>query len=155
MKLDGNLYLVGGGIGRTIDELEVDLSYFSHHHSRVAGILFNKVLPDKVDMMKEVLTEESLDRIFPEWDPPLKVFGYMPQVKYLNNPSMHLISESFKGHRAIRSGRCADAWHMPCRKVKIISQDYEVFEPGRYLRFSTASSMEQLQEAIARIEAAL
>lgn len=128
------LYLVGGGIGRTIDELEVDLSYFSHHHSRVAGVLFNKVLPDKVDMMKEVLTEESLDRIFPEWDPSLKVFGYMPQVKYLNNPSMHLISRSFKDHRTLKSGRSGDAWHLPCRKVKIISQDYEVFEPSRALR---------------------
>lgn len=128
------LYLVGGGIGRTLDELEVDLSYFSHHHSRVAGILFNKVLPDKLDMMADVLTEEALDRIFPEWEPSLKVFGYMPQVKYLNNPSMQLISSSFKGHRPIRGGRCAGAWHKACRKVKIISQDYEVFDPDRSLR---------------------
>jgi len=124
------LYLVGGGIGRTIDELEVDLSYFSHHHSRVAGVLFNKVLPDKVEMMADVLTEEALDRIFPEWEPSLKVFGYMPQVKYLNNPSMHLISHSFKEHRTIRGGRSASAWHLPCRKVKIISQDYDFFNPA-------------------------
>ena len=128
------LYLVGGGIGRTVDELEVDLSYFSHHHSRVAGILFNKVLPTKVDMMKEILTESSLERIFPEWDPALKVFGYMPQVKYLNNPSMHLISQSFKEHKAMRCGRCASAWHLPCRKIKIISQDYEFFNPEGSLR---------------------
>ncbi|MBN2684104.1 MAG: AAA family ATPase, partial [Pontiellaceae bacterium] len=127
------LYLVGGGIGRTLDELEVDLSYFSHHHSRVAGILFNKVLPDKVDMMKEVLSEKALERIFPEWEPALKVFGYMPQVKYLNNPSMHLISQSFPGHKALRCGRCASAWHLPCRKIKIISQDYEVFMPEGHL----------------------
>jgi BioD-like phosphotransacetylase family protein len=124
------LYLVGGGIGRTLDELEVDLSYFSHHHSRVAGVLFNKVLPDKVDMMKEVLTEQALDRIFPEWDPSLKVFGYMPQVKYLNNPSMHLISHCFKEHRTIKGGQTASAWHLPCRKVKIISQDYDFFNPS-------------------------
>ena len=128
------LYLVGGGIGRTLDELEVDLSYFSHNHSRVAGILFNKVLPKKVDMMKEVLTEPALNRIFPEWDPALKVFGYMPTVKYLNNPSMHLISHSFKGHRTIKGGKCAGAWHKACRKVKIISQDYEVFNPDLNLR---------------------
>ncbi len=127
------LYLVGGGIGRTLDELEVDLSYFSHNHSRVAGVLFNKVLPKKVDMMKEVLTEKALGRIFPEWDPSLKVFGYMPKVKYLNNPSMHLISHSFKDHRAIRGGRCAGAWHKACRKVKIISQDIDVFSPERSL----------------------
>ncbi|MBN2162419.1 MAG: AAA family ATPase [Pontiellaceae bacterium] len=128
------LYLVGGGIGRTVDELEVDLSYFSHHHSRVAGVLFNKVLPDKLDMMKEILTEKALNRIFPEWDPALKIFGYMPQVKYLNNPSMHLISHSFRDHRTMKCGRCASAWHLPCRKVKIISQDYEFFNPDVSLR---------------------
>lgn len=128
------LYLVGGGIGRTIDELEVDLSYFSHHHSQVAGVLFNKVLPNKVDMMKEVLTEEALDRIFPYWDPPLKVFGYMPQVKYLNNPSMHLISRNFKDHRTFKGGRTGDAWHLPCRKVKIISQGSDVFQPEGHLK---------------------
>lgn len=128
------LYLVGGGVGRTVDELEVDLSYFSHHHSSVAGVLFNKVLPDKVDMMKEVLTEESLDRIFPEWDPSLKVFGYMPQVKYLNNPSMHLISHGFKNHTTFKGGRSAHAWHLPCRKVKIVSQGSDVFDPEGHLK---------------------
>jgi BioD-like phosphotransacetylase family protein len=128
------LYLVGGGLGRTIDELEVDLSYFSHHHNRVAGVLFNKVLPDKVDMMKEVIDEPALRRIFPEWDPSLDIYGYMPQVKYLNNPSMHLISQSFKEHRTIKCGRCASAWHKACRKVKIVSQNYQIFDPETSLR---------------------
>lgn len=124
------LYLVGGGIGRTLDELEVDLSYFSHHHSRVAGVLFNKVLPNKLEMMADVLTEEALDRIFPEWNPSLKVFGYMPQVKYLNNPSMHLINHSFRDNRTLKGGLSGHAWHLPCRKVKIISQDYDFFDPS-------------------------
>ncbi len=128
------LYLVGGGIGRTIDELEVDLSYFAHHNNRVAGILFNKVLPNKVEMMKEVLDETALARIFPEWNPALDIYGYMPKVKYLNNPSMNLISHSFREHRTIRGGRCAGAWHIPCRKIKIISQGYESFVPEGHLR---------------------
>ncbi len=128
------LYLVGGGIGRTIDELEVDLSYFAHHHNRVSGVLFNKVLPEKVEMMKEVIDEPALARIFPEWSPSLNIYGHMPQVKYLNNPSMHLISQSFKEHRTLKCGRCAGAWHRACRKVKIISQDYEIFNPERNLQ---------------------
>jgi hypothetical protein len=81
-------------------------------------------------MMADVLTENALDRIFPEWDPALKVFGYMPQVKYLNNPSMHLISHHFKEHRTLRGGLSGHAWHLPCRKVKIISQDYNFFNPS-------------------------
>ncbi|MDZ8118168.1 AAA family ATPase [Pontiella agarivorans] len=128
------LYLVGGGIGRTIDELEVDFSYFSHHKSKVAGVLFNKVLPKKLDQMKEVITEKALNRIFPEWSPKLSVFGHMPIVKYLNNPSMQLISKSFKNHRAIKGGKCAGAWHRACRKVKIISLDFENFSPVHALR---------------------
>ena len=45
--------------------------------------------------MSSVLTEEAIRRTFYSWNPPLNVFGYMPQVDYLNNPSMELISLSF------------------------------------------------------------
>lgn len=128
------LYLVGGGLGRPLDELEVDMSYFYHNKSQVLGFLFNKVLPSKMDMMKEVLTDQALARIFPQWKPELNVFGYMPQVKYLNNPSMHLISKNFKNHRALKCGNCDHAWNIACRKVKIISQDYNVFNPDETLR---------------------
>ncbi len=127
------LYLVGGGIGRTLDELEVDLSYFSHKHCRVSGVLFNKVRPSKVDMMRESLHEKVLERIFPEWDPSLKIFGYMPRVKYLNNPSMQLIRHSFKEHRIVEG--CANgAWHMACRKIVVVSQGSNVFQPEGHLK---------------------
>lgn len=124
------LYLVGGGIGRTLDELEVDLSYFAHHGSQMAGILFNKVLPGKIAMMKDVINQPALNRLFPEWNGGLDIFGYMPTVKYLNNPSMQTIRKSFKEHRTIRGGQCAGAWHLACRKVKIISQGNNVFNPA-------------------------
>ncbi len=127
------LYLVGGGIGRTLDELEVDLSYFSHKQCRVAGILFNKVRPAKVNMMRENLHEGVLNRIFPEWDPSLKIFGYMPQVKYLNNPSMQLISLSFKTHRIIE-GTPESAWHRACWKVVVVSQGADAFLPENHLK---------------------
>ena len=127
------LYLVGCGIGRTLDELEVDLSYFSHKKCRVAGVLFNKVRPDKVEMMRENLHEGVLDRIFPEWDPSLRIFGYMPQVKYLNNPSMQLISRSFKRHRPI-PGRRKSAWYKACRKIVVVSQGSDAFLPEEHLK---------------------
>ena len=127
------LYLVGGGIGRTVDELEVDLSYFAHHHCHVAGVLFNKLLPKKVEMMKEVLQQPVLDRMFPEWDPSLNIFGYMPKVKYLNNPSMKLIGSSFKNCRMV-GGLDENAWHQACRKVIVVSQGLEAFCPEEHLK---------------------
>lgn len=127
------LYLVGGGIGKPLDELEVDLSYFSHKKSHVAGILFNKVLPNKVDMMKETLPERVINRVFPEWDPQLKVFGYMPQVQYLNNPSMQLVNGSFKISRAFNEQNI-DRWQLPCRKVNVVSQGSESFVASEHLK---------------------
>lgn len=128
------LYLVGGGIGRTLDELEVDLSYFAHNHSQVGGVLFNKVLPQKLEQMASVLTEPALRRIFSDWNPPLHVFGYMPQVEYLNNPSMELISNSFPSMKPLNAALKTDSGQRPCRKVKIISQDYEEFNPALRLK---------------------
>lgn len=127
------LYLVGGGIGKPLDELEVDLSYFSHNHSHVAGLLFNKVLPHKTDMMKDTLPEAVINRIFPEWDPALRVFGYMPQVKYLNNPSMQLISNSFKNARPFNQDHKLH-WQKPCRKVNVVSQGSESFVAAEHLK---------------------
>lgn len=127
------LYLVGGGIGKPLDELEVDLSYFSHKKSRVAGILFNKVLPNKTDMMKSVLSEPAINRIFPEWDPSLKVFGYMPQVQYLNNPSMQLVSGSFKTCQRMNEQNI-ERWQKPCRQVNVVSQGSESFTAKEHLK---------------------
>lgn len=127
------LYLVGGGIGKPLDELEVDLSYFAHKKSNVAGILFNKVIPKKIEMMQEVLDESAIRRMFPEWDPALQIFGYMPQVKYLNNPSMQLISDPFKEKRAFNEHNNL-MWQQPCRQVKMITQGSESFIAHEHLR---------------------
>ena len=42
-----------------------------------------------------------------------------------------------------------------CQIAATPGRDFAQADPGRYLRFSTASSLEQLQEAVARLEAAL
>jgi len=120
------LYLVGGGVGKPLDELEVDLSYFSHKHCQVAGILFNKVLPNKVEMMQGVLTESVINRIFPEWSPALEIFGYMPLVPYLNNPSMQLISQSFKEARKFNE-QSKEIWQLTCHNVRVMSQGWKFF----------------------------
>ena len=41
-----------------------------------------------------------------------------------------------------------------CQLAATPGRDFAQAEPGRYLRFSTANSMAQLQEAVARLEAA-
>jgi hypothetical protein len=127
------LYLVGGGIGKPVDELEVDLSYFSHKRSQVLGVLFNKVLPSKIEMMKRVLSEESLHRIFPEWHPPLQVFGYIPEVSHLGHPSMELVAQQFKTARLLNEG-CTERWYRSCAAVNVISQGNHSFRAEEHLQ---------------------
>jgi len=62
-----------------------------------------------------------------------------------------------QGERPDQGGSWALAFELMkrCQIAATPGRDFAQAEPGRYLRFSTANSMEQLREAIARLEAAL
>lgn len=127
------IYLAGGGIGRTIDEMEVDLSYFSHHGCRVRGVLFNKVIPDKIPQMRELITEEFLSARYPAFADGLRIFGFIPEATLLDKPSMRLVASLFP--KAQRTGSLDDAaWRRPCVGVRVVSLMHEYFNPARYLR---------------------
>lgn len=127
------IYLAGGGIGKTLDMLEVDINYFQQMGVRVKGVVFNKVLPGKVDQMKEYVTEEYLTKRYSKDGSAIHVFGYLPEVDRLNKPSMELVSRKFSD--AVLSGdRCGDFWKIPCYGVSIISKSYEDFYPEKHLK---------------------
>ena len=62
-----------------------------------------------------------------------------------------------QGARPDEGGTWALAFELMkrCQLVTTPGRDFGSAEPGRYLRFSTANSMAQLQEAVARLEQAL
>ena len=62
-----------------------------------------------------------------------------------------------QGDRPDQGGSWALAFELMkrCQIAATPGRDFAQAEPGRYLRFSTANSMEQLLEAITRLEAAL
>jgi aspartate/methionine/tyrosine aminotransferase len=61
------------------------------------------------------------------------------------------------GARPDQGGSWALAFELMrrCQLATTPGRDFGQAEPGRYLRFSTANSMDQLREAVARLEAAL
>jgi hypothetical protein len=125
------IYLSGGGIGRALDMLEVDLSYFLHRGSRVKGLIFNKVFPDKLDQVKEFITEDLVNSLYP-FPEPLRIFGYLPEIEMLARPSMSLILAQFQDARAL--GDPEDPlWKRPCHNIRIISQTSEYLKPEQFL----------------------
>ncbi len=132
----GIVYLSGGGIGKALDQLEVDLSYFFCKQSRVRGVIFNKLVPDKIPTMKRYLNEELLNRQFDAVGGPLRIFGYLPVIEGLDHPSMQLVQRRWSPAEpgAGRAGTAAGAqgvvaigdpdspaWKVPCREIKVVS----------------------------------
>jgi phosphate acetyltransferase len=73
--------IASGGLGSTIDELALNITMCHHHKVKVRGVILNKVLSDKSDMLKEYIPK-ALKR----WDIPL--IGCVPYDPYLSSPTM-------------------------------------------------------------------
>ncbi|MGM0675705.1 MAG: AAA family ATPase, partial [Spirochaetota bacterium] len=127
------VYIAGGGFGRTLDLMEVDFTYLRCTGTRVSGVIFNKLLPDKIDKMRSLITEEYLTRRFGSPNEPVEIFGFLPRVDRLDKPSMEQISWYFPG--AIVAGNVdSDAWHVACSGVSIISQTHENLVPSEAIQ---------------------
>jgi uncharacterized protein len=122
------LYISDGGIGRAIDRMEVDLSYFRYMGSSLKGIIFNKVIEDKIPLMKKYITEELINKRFRSINnTPVNILGYLPKVRTILNPSMNLLRKRFNKHKTIGNIN-NDLWHKPVNNIKILSLVSEVMD---------------------------
>lgn len=127
------IYLAGGGIGKTLDMLEVDLTYLRCTGARVRGVVFNKLLPDKIEQMRNLITPEFLTDRFGSPDAPIEIFGFLPHVDRLDKPSMEQVSRHFPG--AVVVGELDGvAWRVPSAGVSIITQSHENLVPAESIR---------------------
>lgn len=125
------LYLAGGGLGKSLDMLTPDLNYFTTNKAEVRGVIFNKLFPQKLDEMKEYLSEKNIAEIYHRRK-PLSVLGYFPEDDILNRPSMALLLRKFS-EAYFKGDITAKAWEKPSRSIKIITLPYQILEPQEYL----------------------
>lgn len=71
-----------GGLGSAFDELALNINMCEHYDVHVSGIILNKVLPDKMEMIREYFPK-ALKR----WGIPL--LGCIPFSDLLSQPSMN------------------------------------------------------------------
>lgn len=88
--LDANVILVSsGGIGKPIDEVVLNKALFDKEGVKLAGVIVNKVLPEKYDkiapLVKMGLEKKGLD-----------VLGVLPYQKALGVPTMREIKDELK-----------------------------------------------------------
>ncbi len=126
------LYISGGGIGKALDMLEVDLSYFLYMKTNVRGILFNRLIPNKINTVKEYITEKLLQEMYPGFKHPISIYGYLPTIEDLPNPSMGVVKKHLKKANVIGDSD-TEPWHRTCRSIKIISLLEEYLDLEKFL----------------------
>lgn len=75
------LLIASGGLGSSFDELMLNKTLCDFHGVKVIGVILNRVLPEKKEMVVHYMTQ-ALKR----WDIPL--IGCIPFDPLLNNPTM-------------------------------------------------------------------
>jgi hypothetical protein len=89
--LDAPVVLVSmGGIGRPIDEIMLNHALFKAKGVDILGVVINKVVPEKLDKIKEVVTVGLKKK-------GLEVLGVVPFVPSLSNPTIRQLLEDIKG----------------------------------------------------------
>lgn len=86
----GVVMIVEGGIGSTIDMLNMTTALFREENVPIIGVIINKVLPEKADKVKHYVGK-WLDK------KNLPLLGVMPYEKTLAYPLIRTVSEAVKG----------------------------------------------------------
>ncbi len=84
------ILVVEGGVGYTIDRLYLCLSPFQQKGVQIAGVIINKVRPDKIEKVRHFVGKK-LD----EWGIPL--LGILPYEKTLLYPLLDTIRQAING----------------------------------------------------------
>ncbi len=79
-----------GGIGKPIDEIAMNLALYEKFGVEVIGAVFNKVLPEKMESLREVATR-GLERL------GLPLLGMMPYSPELRRPTLNQVCRKIRG----------------------------------------------------------
>lgn len=76
------LLIANGGLGSAYDELELNRVLCQHYGVRIAGVIINKVIPEKYDQTKEYMGKAMMNT----WRIPL--LGCVPDEPFLGCPAL-------------------------------------------------------------------
>jgi len=124
------LIVTVGGIGRPIDEILLNAALFKLHDVEIAGVVLNKVLPEKLDMVehyaRKALSKKGID-----------LFGVVPYQPLLAGPSLRQILEDVGGELLngeerldVTVTRTVVGAMSPHRALQYLARDVLLITPG-------------------------
>lgn len=89
--LDSPVLLISvGGIGKPVDEIALNVALFEKKGVKIKGVIINKVQEEKRSQIEKYL-EKAFGRM------GLKLFGLLPFIPFLSQPSLFQVCEAVKG----------------------------------------------------------
>ena len=85
------ILVANGGIGKAFDELELNRVSLQEKGVRIRGIILNKVMPDKVDMVRDYFGRAAMAR----WGVPL--LGVVPDLPFLGKATLSDLEKLLDG----------------------------------------------------------
>lgn len=76
------ILVANGGLGSAFDELELNRVLCQHYNVRIAGVIINKVMPDKMEQTKHYMSKAMMQA----WGVPL--LGCIPDRPFLGCPAL-------------------------------------------------------------------
>mmetsp|Transcript_54217 Transcript_54217/g.61339 ORF Transcript_54217/g.61339 Transcript_54217/m.61339 type:complete len:466 (-) Transcript_54217:1714-3111(-) len=84
------ILIANGGLGKAFDELELNRVLCEQNNVRIAGVIINKVIPEKYEQTKHYLQKAMMQT----WGIPL--LGCVPDRPYLGCPALADLEQLFK-----------------------------------------------------------
>lgn len=114
------ILVANGGVGNTFDELELNRFVCDNHNLEIAGVIVNKVVPDKYEQTRYYISK-LLRR---NWGIPL--LGCIPDRPFLGCPAMSDLERLLDGS-AMVSGRAHSLRHYRVNDLELVATSLQVF----------------------------
>jgi len=113
------ILVAGGGLGSAFDELELNRVLCQHYGVRLAGVVVNRVRPDKYDQTKHYLSKALMQ----SWGVPL--LGCVPDRTFLGCPALADLEKLFK--TKLISGSERRMQHYTVNDMNLVTTSLKVF----------------------------
>lgn len=136
------ILIVSGGLGSAFDSLAINKQMCDHYGVKVAGVILNKVLPDKQEMVLEYM-----HKALKGWETP--ILGCVPYDFLLSNPCMQDFEMLFKTELI----SAPEKRYQHFANIRLIATTVEVYKTllkPQELIITPASRIDIIEETIAQ-----
>lgn len=105
--------VANGGLGSAFDDLELNRILCQHYNVRIAGVIINKVIPEKLEQTRHYIGKAMMSA----WGVPL--LGVIPDRPFLGMPALADLELLFKAK--LVSGGEHRLWHYDTKNINVVT----------------------------------